>query len=90
LFGELRRAPESCRVIIEGKRLGDGLGFARPQVNRYAETVGHPVDVAVTDGPRLRLFRHDHPDSPPLYANFSVPRATAAELLEALRYPAAS
>ncbi|MGH2947122.1 MAG: hypothetical protein ACRDPC_12845 [Solirubrobacteraceae bacterium] len=86
LFGELRRAPEACRLLIEGKRLGDGLGFARDQVDGYArERVGRPVDVAVTDGPRVRLYRHDQPDEP-LYANLYSPRATAAALFGGLRY----
>jgi hypothetical protein len=31
LFAELRRAPEACRVVIEAKKINDGLSFAYDQ-----------------------------------------------------------
>jgi hypothetical protein len=43
LFSEMRRAPETCRFVIEAKTLGEGLGFARKQVDRYAREYGHAV-----------------------------------------------
>jgi hypothetical protein len=86
LFAHPERTPESCRIVVEGKALGSGLHGARTQVNRYAAELGHPVDVLVTDGPVLRLFRHASPDDP-LYLNCSDPRDSGRALLDALRYP---
>ena len=87
VFDGLERSPRTCRLVIEGKSLGNGLDHARRQAARYAREFEHPVDVAVTDGPRMRLYRHDAPDAPPLYLCCWALRAEAVDLLNALRHP---
>ena len=84
LFRETLRTPATCAVIIESKRLGDGLLWAQEQASGYATKLGHPVPTVVTDGLRYRLALPDSDEH--LYANLQVPRQTALELFDALRY----
>ena len=42
LFSSLERAPENCRVVLEGKIIGRGLHSAREQVDRYARESAIP------------------------------------------------
>lgn len=84
LFSELRREDDNIRALIEVKRLGLGLEWARRQADEYAGKIGHQVDVVITDGVRYQMFRAaDHAE---LYANLSSLRSAAADLFDALRY----
>jgi len=84
LFADLERSNESCRVIVEAKRLGDGLLWAQDQAHHYASKLGHPVDTIVTDGLRYELARAAGGDL--LTASLANPRETAAAFFDALRY----
>ena len=85
LFSAVRRDDEHCRVVVEVKRLGDGLGYAHTQAAGYARALPGPVDLLVTDGVRYRFYAGAQPDAPPLYANLAALREPALGLFEALR-----
>jgi hypothetical protein len=85
LFAGLDRDPTACRVVIEAKKPGDGLGYAHSQAARYARRLPGPVDLVVTDGLRYRVFVDAQPDAPPLYANLTSLREPARRLFNALR-----
>jgi hypothetical protein len=89
LFAPVRREPENCQCVIEGKRIGDGLLFADWQARRYIDALKlRDADLLVTDGIRYRL--HHAPDfveEEALEANLALPKASAELLFEKLRRP---
>jgi hypothetical protein len=87
LFSAVRRDAANCRVVVEVKRPGSGLGYARAQAAAYAGRLPGPVDSVVTDGLRYRLHRAGAPDAPPLYANLGCLRESALPFFAALRCP---
>jgi hypothetical protein len=84
LFSQVERTDQNCRVIIEGKRLGDGLRWAKGQAERYASKLEYPVEIVVTDGIRYELVRPEMDER--VYANLANPRESAVRLFDALRY----
>ena len=87
LFDALPRTPESCRFVIEAKRLGTGLEGAREQAKAYVETLGVPREVVVTDGFRYRLFSCEDDFAPVAYANLARLKESATNLFARLRRP---
>ncbi len=87
LFDALPRTPESCRFVIEAKRLGTGLEGARKQAKAYVETLGVPRDVVVTDGFRYRMFSCEEDFAPVAYANLARLKESATDLFARLRRP---
>jgi hypothetical protein len=85
LFSEESRIDEHVRVIIEGKRIGQGLRWAEGQAERYAGKLGHMVDLVTTDGLRYKLVRPGNDDR--FEANLPKLRASAEKFFDALRYP---
>jgi hypothetical protein len=85
VFDDVHRDPAACRIVVEVKRLGDGLGFAHRQAARYAGRLPRPVDLLITDGVRYRFYAGARPDAPPLYAHLANLREPAMDLFEALR-----
>jgi len=87
LFDALPRTPESCRFVIEAKRLGTGLEGARKQAKAYVEMLGVPRDVVVTDGFRYRMFSCEADFAPVAYANLARLKESATDLFTRLRRP---
>ncbi len=86
LFGTLPRGPESCRFVIEAKRLGSGLEGARKQAESYVAKLGAPRDVVVTDGFRYRAFDCQRGLAPVAYANLARLKQTSLALFDRLRW----
>lgn len=87
LFDALPRSPESCRFVIEAKRLGTGLEGARKQAEEYVAGLGVARDVVVTDGFRYRLFDHENHFAPVAYANLARLKQPSLALFDRLRRP---
>ena len=85
LFASLPRTPESCRVVIEAKRLGSGLEGARRQAEDYVAQLGVRRDVVVTDGFRYRAFDCEQDFAPVAYANLANLKQSARALFARLR-----
>lgn len=85
LFDSLPRTPESCRFVIEAKRLGTGLEGARGQAQEYVELLGVVRDVVVTDGFRYRAFDSQENFEPIAYANLINLKESAMGLIDRLR-----
>ncbi len=86
LFDALPRRPESCRFVIEAKRLGTGLEGARKQAENYVLKLGVPRDVVVTDGFRYRAFDCERGFAPIAYANLAQLRQSSLALFDKLRH----
>ncbi|MBI4584116.1 MAG: hypothetical protein HY717_08845 [Planctomycetes bacterium] len=84
-FTALPRTPESCRFIIEAKRLGQGVEGALEQAKGYLESLGVLRDVIVTDGIRYRMYASDHGFVPVAYANLIRLKRSALELFERMK-----
>lgn len=87
LFRALPRAAGTCHLVIEAKRLGAGVEGALAQGRRYVERLEMPLDVAVTDGVRYRLYSCAKGYAPVAYANLARLKRSAVELFEALKRP---
>jgi hypothetical protein len=86
LFDALPRSPETCRFLIEAKRLGAGVEGALDQAKRYSETLGIARDLVVTDGIRYRMYGAG--DFQPLaYANLARLKERAVDLFDRLKRP---
>ena len=85
LFAALPRSPETCRFVIEVKRLGTGLEGARRQAEDYVAGLGVSRDVVVTDGFRYRLFDHENDFAPRAYANLARLKPSSLALFATLR-----
>ncbi len=87
LFTENLREPSNCRLVVEGKRIGDGLHWAADQANDYVRKLGlQSADILVTNGLHYRLYQHpQYSDAGALWANLVRPKAGAELLFDALR-----
>ena len=87
LFDALPRQPESCRFVIEAKRLGSGLEGAHRQAKDYVLKLGVTRDVVVTDGFRYRAFDCEDDFTPVAYANLARLKQSSLALFDKLRWP---
>lgn len=86
LFDALPRSPQSCRFIVEAKRLGAGVEGALTQARGYCEALGIARDLVVTDGIRYRMYAA--PNFEPIaYANLARLKERASDLFDRLRRP---
>ncbi len=87
LFDALPRTPESCRFVIEAKRIGAGLEGTRKQAEAYVETLGVPRNVVVTESFRFRIFSCEEDFAPVAYANLARLKESSTNLFARLRRP---
>ena len=87
LFEGLPRAPESCSLVIEAKRLGEGVEGALQQAKDYLHQIGVSRDVVVTDGVRYRMYSCRDGFVPIAYANLWRLKQSALGLFEQLKRP---
>jgi hypothetical protein len=87
VFNALPRTPESCRLVIEAKRLGEGVEGALEQAQGYVRALGAGCDVIVTDGIRYRLYNGSRGFECCAYANLAYLKQPAAELFASLQRP---
>jgi hypothetical protein len=87
LFIGLPRGPETCRFVVEVKRLGAGVEGALEQARGYVDALGLPSDVMVTDGIRYRLYARAEGFAPVAYANLARLKQPATELFARLTRP---
>jgi hypothetical protein len=80
VFRSLPRTPETCRFVIEAKRLGAGVEGALEQARGYATALGAACDAIVTDGIRYRMYDGTRDFSPLAYANLARLKQPAANL----------
>lgn len=86
LFETLPRTPESCRFVIEAKRLGTGLAPARKQAEDYVAGLGVSRDVVVSDGFRYCFFDQEKSFAPVAYANLARLKQSSVTLFDRLRH----
>jgi hypothetical protein len=87
LFRTLPRIPANCHLVIEAKRLGDGVEGALAQGVGYVQALGVPRDVVVTDGIRYRLYDCQKDFAPAAYANLANLKAPALDLFARIKRP---
>lgn len=87
VFSALPRTPESCRFVIEAKRLGAGVEGALEQAQRYVTALDAACDAIVTDGIRYRLYDGACDFAPRAYANLTNLKQPAADLFARLQRP---
>lgn len=87
VFSGLPRAPETCRFVIEAKRLGAGVEGALDQAQGYVLALGTACDAIVTDGIRYRLYDGARGFVPHSYANLANLKQPAADLFARLQRP---
>jgi len=87
LHDALPRTNDSCRVVLEAKRLGAGVESALEQAQRYVITLGSPRDIVVTDGIRYRMYDGANNHAPVAYANLARLKSSAIELFDRLSHP---
>lgn len=85
VFNTLPRTPESCRFVIEAKRLGAGVEGALEQAQGYVAALGTGCDAIVTDGIRYRLYDSTRGFAPGAYANLANLKRSAADLFMRLQ-----
>lgn len=86
LFDRLPRSSETCRYVIEAKRLTAGVDGALEQAQGYVLQIGSPRDIVVTDGVRYRLFDAANDYAPAAYANLARPKRSASVFFEKLSH----
>lgn len=84
VFRSLPRAAESCWLVVEAKKLGEGLDLALQQARDYVPATRADCDVLVTNGVRYRLHARDCGYAPVAYANLCRLRKSATELFARL------
>jgi hypothetical protein len=87
VFRALPRVPETCRFVIEAKRLGAGVEGALEQAQGYVTALGVPCDVIVTDGIRYRMYDGARGFAPLAYANLARLKKPAADLFARMQRP---
>ena len=85
VFSDLPRDPENCRFVIEAKRLGNAIEYARDQATDYASKLGTRPDVIVTDGLRYRMYDANSEYSAVGYANAMRLKKSALEMFSRMR-----
>ncbi len=87
VFRTLPRTPETCRFVIEAKRLGTGVEGALEQAQGYVTALGAACDVIVTDGIRYRMYDGAHAFAPVAYANLARLKQSSGELFARMQRP---
>jgi hypothetical protein len=87
VFRCLPRTPENCHLVIEVKRLGEGVEGALDQAKGYVESLGVPRDIVVSDGIRYRLYGADKKHSSVGYANLCRLKEPSLKMFNRLRRP---
>lgn len=87
VFRQLPRTRATCHVIIEAKRLGQGVEGALEQARGYVQALGLTTDIVVTDGIRYRLYARDRDFTPVAYANLTRLKPSALSLFERMSKP---
>lgn len=87
LFRTLPRTPENVYLIIEAKRLGQGVEGALEQAKDYLKALGISRNVVVTDGVRYRLYDSQNEFASLAYANLTNLKRPAVKLFELLGRP---
>lgn len=87
VFRSLPRTPESCRFVIEAKRLGSGVEGALEQAQGYVTALGAACDAIVTDGIRYRMYDGKHSFAPMAFANLANLKQPAADFFAGLQKP---
>lgn len=87
VFTDLPRRPETCRLVIEAKRLGSGVEGALEQARGYVDALALPSDVVVTDGIRYRLYSRAQGFASVAYANLARLKQPASALFAGLTPP---
>lgn len=87
LFRSLPRIPENVYLIIEAKRLGQGVEGALDQAKGYLEALEISRNVVVTDGARYRLYDSRNEFAPLAYANLLNLKRPAEKFFELIRRP---
>jgi hypothetical protein len=87
VFTSLPRIPQNCRFVIEAKRLGAGVEGALEQAKGYADSLGAPCNVIVTDGVRYRMYSAQSGFAPVAYANLIRLKRSAVDLFDQMKRP---
>jgi hypothetical protein len=87
VFRSLPRTPETCRFVIEAKRLGAGVEGALEQARGYATALGSKCDAIVTDGVRYRMYDGARAFAPLAYANLARLKRPAVDLFARMQRP---
>lgn len=87
LFRTLPRIPANVYLIVEVKRLGQGVEGALEQAKDYLKALGISRNVVVTDGVRYRAYDSHNEFAALAYANLTNLKQPAAKLFELLRRP---
>lgn len=87
VFRSLPRTPETCRLVIEAKRLGAGVEGALEQAQGYVTSLGLKADAVVTDGIRYRMYDGARGFAPLAYANLARLKQSAADLFVRMQRP---
>jgi len=87
LFKDLPRTPENCELVVEAKRLGQGLAYAVEQGKGYVDALGIQRDVMVTDGIRYHLYSCQRNFEPGEFVNLSHLKERAQSLFSRLKRP---
>jgi len=85
VFRALPRTPENVHLLIEAKRLGEGIEFALDQARGYLDALGVARDVMVTDGIRYRYYEAARDFAPTAYGNLVNLKQSGARLFDMLR-----
>jgi len=87
VFDRLPRTPESCRFVLEAKRLRAGGEDALEQAKGYLRDLGIDRDIIVTDGVRYRLYNSQVGYRPIAYANLLRLKRPATALFSRMARP---
>jgi hypothetical protein len=87
VFRALPRIPETCRFVIEAKRLGAGVEGALDQAQGYVTALGATCDAIVTDGIRYRMYDGARDFAPLAYANLARLKQPAADFFARMQRP---
>lgn len=87
VFRSLPRTPVNCHLVIEAKRLGEGVEGALAQARGYLEALGISRDLVLTDGIRYRVYGGGPGFEPMAYANLARLKRPAASLFARMQRP---
>jgi hypothetical protein len=85
VFRALPRVADNVHLLIEAKRLGEGIEFALDQARRYLNALAVVRDVMVTDGIRYRYYESGREFAPTAYANLANLKSSSTLLFDKLR-----
>ena len=87
VFRALPRSPETCRFIIEAKRLGSGVEGALEQAKGYLKDLGIEREIVVTDEIRYRMYEGSDNFGHIAYANLARLKLSATDLFARMQRP---